>query len=439
MDLFDYNESLEQGRKSPLAYRMRPKTLEGFVGQQHILGEGMLLRRAIQADQLGSIILYGPPGTGKTTLAEIIAGSTRAHFRQLNAVTAGKKDIEKVIEDARVNRGLDGSKTILFIDEIHRFNKAQQDALLPAVEAGTVTLIGATTENPYFEVNKALLSRSLIFQLRALEKQDLLALIHRAMTDEENGLGGMNAEISEEAADFLAETAGGDARAVLNALELGVLTTPRGEDGKVHVDLAAAEQCIQKKALYYDKDGDSHYDLLSAFQKSIRGSDPDASIHYLARLIAGGDLESICRRLLVIASEDIGLAYPQAITIVKSCIDAALQVGFPEASINLSQAVLVLATAPKSNSAAAAIGAALSDIERRDVGTIPPHLRDSHYSGSKELGHGLTYLYPHDYPGHWVEQQYLPDALLGTRYYEPGENRTERAAAEYFKKIKGEG
>ena len=448
MDIFEYNEMLDRqspggaagpgARKSPLAYRMRPKTLDGFVGQEHILGEGMLLRRAIQADQLGAIILYGPPGTGKTTLAQIIAGSTRAHFRQLNAVTAGKKDIEKVIEDARMDRGLDGSKTILFIDEIHRFNKAQQDALLPAVEAGTVTLIGATTENPFFEVNKALLSRSRIFQLKALEKKDLLKLIDRAMKDQENGLGAMNARITEDAADFLAETAGGDARAALNALELGVLTTPRGADGTVTVDLQAAEQCIQKKALYYDKDGDSHYDLLSAFQKSIRGSDPDAAVHYLARLIAGGDLESICRRLLVIASEDIGLAYPNAITIVKSCVDAALQVGFPEASINLSQAVLVLATAPKSNSAVMAISQALSDVETRDVGSIPPHLRDSHYEGSKALGHGTDYKYPHAYPHHWVEQQYLPDALKDVRYYIPGDNRTERAAEEYMIKIKGD-
>ncbi len=438
MDLFEYNAQNELKKSSPLAYRMRPETLEDFVGQEHIVGKGTLLHRAIQADQLGSLIFYGPPGTGKTTLARIIAGTTKANFSQLNAVTAGKKDIENVIAQARTSMGMNGSRTILFIDEIHRFNKAQQDALLPAVEEGVVILIGATTENPYFEVNNALLSRSRIFQLQPLQKQHIVKLIRRAMTDKEKGLGKMDAQITDEAVDFLAELSGGDARTALNAVELGVLTTPMNAEGKIVLDLETAQQCIQKKAFRYDKDGDAHYDVLSAFQKSIRGSDPDAAIHYLARLIEGGDLKSICRRLLVIASEDIGLAYPSAITIVKSCVDAALQVGFPECSLNLAQAVLVLATAPKSNSAGNAIFKALEDIRTKEVGQIPPHLRDAHYSGSAKLGHGVDYLYPHDYPNHYVPQQYLPDELVGTHYYEPCDNKTERAIRDYLGRLKGE-
>ncbi len=429
MDLFEYNAQNELKKSSPLAYRMRPETLEDFVGQEHIVGKGTLLNRAIQADQLGSVIFYGPPGTGKTTLARIIANTTKANFSQLNAVTAGKKDIENVISQARTNMGLNGSRTILFIDEIHRFNKAQQDALLPAVEEGIVILIGATTENPYFEVNNALLSRSRIFQLQPLQKEHIKKLIRRAMTDPVKGLGNIEAEITEEAIDFLAELSGGDARTALNAVELGVTTTPMNSEGRIILDLETAQQCIQKKAFRYDKDGDAHYDVLSAFQKSIRGSDPDAAIHYLARLIEGGDLKSICRRLLVIASEDIGLAYPNAITIVKSCVDAALQVGFPECSLNLAQAVLVLATAPKSNSAGTAIFKALEDIRTKEVGQIPPSMRDAHYSGSAKLGHGVDYKYPHDYPNHYVPQQYLPDELVGTRYYEP---------CDYLGRLKGE-
>ena len=438
MDLFEYNAQNELKKSSPLAYRMRPETLEDFVGQEHIVGKGTLLHRAIQADQLGSVIFYGPPGTGKTTLARIIANTTKANFSQLNAVTAGKKDIENVIAQARTNMGLNSSRTILFIDEIHRFNKAQQDALLPAVEEGIVILIGATTENPYFEVNNALLSRSRIFQLQPLQKEHIKKLIRRAMTDPVKGLGNIEAEITEEAIDFLAELSGGDARTALNAVELGVTTTPMNSDGKIILDLETAQQCIQKKAFRYDKDGDAHYDVLSAFQKSIRGSDPDAAIHYLARLIEGGDLKSICRRLLVIASEDIGLAYPNAITIVKSCVDAALQVGFPECSLNLAQAVLVLATAPKSNSAGTAIFKALEDIRTKEVGQIPPSMRDAHYSGSAKLGHGVDYKYPHDYPNHYVPQQYLPDELVGTRYYEPCDNKTERAIRDYLGRLKGE-
>ena len=425
----------QDAKREPLAFRMRPKTLEDFVGQESILGDGKLLRRAIQADQIGSIILYGPPGTGKTTLAYIIANTTKSNFRQMNAVSAGKKDIENVIKEAETSLG-SGVKTILFIDEIHRFNKAQQDALLPAVERGVVTLIGATTENPYFEVNKALLSRSRIFQLQRLSKENIIRLMDRAIKDEENGLGGINLEVTDEAKNFLAEMAGGDARTALNALELAALTTRPNEKSVIVVTLSVAEECIQKKALYYDKDGDAHYDLLSAFQKSIRGSDADAAIHYLARLISGGDLESICRRLLVIASEDIGLAYPMGIVVAKACVDAALQVGFPEARIPLAQAVITLATAPKSNSAVTAINMAMKDISSTDVGVVPPHLRDRHYSGAAKLGNATGYVYPHDFPNHWVQQQYLPDALKGRKYYIPGENKTEKAAEKYWEEIK---
>lgn len=415
---------------------MRPKTLEDFVGQEEILGEGKLLRRAIEADRAGSIILYGPPGTGKTTLAYIIANMTKSEFRKMNAVSAGKKDVESVVKEAKETAATSGTKTILFIDEIHRFNEIQQDALLPAVEEGIITLIGATTENPYFEVNKALLSRSRIFQLKRLSKENIKYLLFKAVHDEKDGLGMLNVELDEDAADFLAEISGGDARTALNALELGAVTTPIDENGFIHITLAVAEECIQRKALYHDKDGDSHYDLLSAFQKSIRGSDPDAAIHYLARLIAGGDLESICRRLLVIASEDVGLAYPLGIVVTKACVDAALQTGLPEARINLAQATLTLANAPKSNSAVNAINDALSDIERMDVGVIPPHLRDGHYAGSAKLGNAIGYKYPHDFPRHWVKQEYMPKKLSGKKYYVPGDNRTEKSAEEYWKNIK---
>ena len=438
MDLFDFSSREALSKQSPLAYRMRPSTLEEFVGQRDIVGQGTLLERAIRADRLGSLLFYGPPGTGKTTLAHIIAGTTESEYRELNAVTAGKKDIEQVIEEARQELALSGRRTILFIDEIHRFNKAQQDALLPAVEKGLVTLIGATTENPYFEVNKALLSRSRIFQLKPLSKENIRILIDRAVKDEKRGLGLMNVRITEEAADFLADMAGGDARSALNALELGAATTLPNESGEIVIDLETAQQCIQKRAFRFDKDGDEHYDYLSAFQKSIRGSDPNAAIYYLGCLIEGGDLESICRRLLVIASEDIGLAYPNAIVIVKACTDAAREVGFPEASLNLAQAVLVLATAPKSNSAATAIGEALADIESGKTGEMPAHLKDAHYAGSAKLGNGVGYVYPHNYPNHYAPQQYLPDALKDRVYYHPGDNKTEQAGEVYWKKIKGQ-
>ena len=436
MDLFEFNRTTMHKNESPLAYRMRPETLEDFVGQEEIVGKGTLLYRAIKADKLGSVIFYGPPGTGKTTLARIIAGTTHARFQQLNAVTAGKKDIEAVTQQAKTDMGMTGARTILFIDEIHRFNKAQQDALLPAVEEGVVILIGATTENPYFEVNNALLSRSRIFQLKPLTPRHIRLILERAVTDKEKGMGNLNGVLTEEASEFLARTADGDARTALNALELGLLTTEPDKEGRIVIDLDVAQQCIQKKAYRYDKDGDSHYDLLSCFQKAIRGSDPDASVHYLARLLEGGDLKSICRRLVVIACEDIGLAYPQGITIVKSCVDAAVQVGLPEAGIILSQAALVLATAPKSNSASSAVFKALEDVRTRELGQLPAHLRDSHYQGAAKLGHGTGYRYPHDYPYHYVEQQYMPDALVGTVYYEPGENKNERAIRKYMEDVK---
>ncbi len=436
MDLFEYNRNTILKNESPLAYRMRPETLEDFVGQEEIVGKGTLLYRAIKADKLGSVIFYGPPGTGKTTLARIIAGTTHARFQQMNAVTAGKKDIEAVIGQAKTDMGMTGARTILFIDEIHRFNKAQQDALLPAVEEGVVILIGATTENPYFEVNNALLSRSRIFQLKPLTPDHIKRILERAVTDGEKGMGYLNGVLTEEAAEFLARTADGDARTALNALELGLLTTEPDGEGRIVIDLDVAQQCIQKKAYRYDKDGDAHYDLLSCFQKAIRGSDPDASLHYLARLLEGGDLKSICRRLLVIACEDIGLAYPQGITIVKSCVDSAVQVGLPEASLILSQAVLVLATAPKSNSSSSAIMKAMEDVRTKELGSLPAHLRDAHYKGAAKLGHGEGYRYPHDYPYHYVEQQYMPDALLGTVYYEPAENKNERAIRKYMEDVK---
>lgn len=436
MDLFEYNAREQLKKSSPLAYRMRPETLEEFVGQKEIIGPGTLLYRAVKTDRLGSVIFYGPPGTGKTTLARIIANMTQARFCQLNAVTAGKKDIEEVIAEARTGLGTDGRRTILFIDEIHRFNRAQQDALLPAVEEGLVTLIGATTENPYFEVNAALLSRSVIFQLRPLEPKDIRLLIDRALKDREKGMGYLEAEVTEEAADFLAQMADGDARTALNALELGLLSTVPDADGKIVLDLEGARACIQKKAFVFDKNGDSHYDLLSALQKSIRGSDPDAAVYYLACLLEGGDLKAICRRLLVIASEDVGLAYPNAIAIVKSCTDAALQTGLPEARICLAQAALLLASAPKSNSAIKAVDKALADVRTRARGNVPAHLRDSHYSGAAKLGHGLDYRYPHDYPNHYVKQQYLPDNLAGTVYYEPGDNKNERALRNYLEELR---
>ena len=438
MDLFEYNRSLQGGKEAPLAARMRPTSLEEFVGQAHIVGKGKLLYRAIQSDRLSSVIFYGPPGTGKTTLAKIIANTTKGAFRQLNATTAGVKDIKDTVADAKADLGMYGRRTILFIDEIHRFNKSQQDALLPHVEDGTVILIGATTENPYFEVNKALVSRSIIFELHPLEEKDIRALLKRALTDVERGMGVYHAEMDEDALAFLANTANGDARVALNALELAVLTT-EPEGGRLHITLEIAEDCIQKRALNYDKDGDNHYDTISAFIKSMRGSDPDAALYYLAKMIyAGEDPRFIARRVVICASEDVGNADPHALQVAVAAMEAVNFVGMPEGQIPLAQAVSYIACAPKSNAAYMGLEKALSDVRTKRIKTVPPHLKDAHYSGSQELGHGIGYKYAHDYPGHYVKQQYLPDELVGTVYYEPTENGVERRIGEYLRRLRGE-
>lgn len=438
MDLFEYNRSLQGGKDAPLAARMRPKVLEEFVGQEHIVGKGKLLYRAIKSDRLSSVIFYGPPGTGKTTLAKIIANTTKSKFRQINATTAGIKDIKDTVEDARADLGMYGTKTILFIDEIHRFNKGQQDALLPHVEDGTLILIGATTENPYFEVNKALVSRSIVFELRQLEEKDIRLLLQRALKDEKNGMGAYHAEMDEDALGFLANTANGDARTALNALELAVLTTEAGADGRVHITLEEAQECIQKRALNYDKDGDNHYDTISAFIKSMRGSDPDAALYYLAKMIyAGEDPKFIARRVVICASEDVGNADPRALQVAVAAMQAVHFVGMPEGRIPLAQAVSYVACAPKSNAAYLGIDKALSDVRNIRIRTVPPHLKDAHYSGAKELEHGIGYQYAHDFPNHYVEQQYLPDELMGTVYYEPTENGLERRIKEHLRRLKG--
>lgn len=437
MDLFEYMREQNKEKESPLASRMRPKTLEEVVGQSHIIGKDKLLYRAIVADKLSSIILYGPPGTGKTTLAKVIAGTTSAHFVPLNATTSGKKDMEEVVTEAKKNFGAYGKKTILFVDEIHRFNKAQQDYLLPFVEDGTVVLIGATTENPFFEVNKALLSRSNIFRLEPLTKEDLKTLILRAVTDEEKGMGAYGAKITKEALEFLADAAGGDARNALNAVELAVLTTQKNEDGILLLDLAVMEECIQRRALKYDKDGDNHYDTVSAFIKSMRGSDPDAAVYYLARMLeAGESIEFIARRIMISACEDVGLADSNAINVAVSCANAVERIGMPEAQIILAHAVLYIATAPKSNTACMAIQNAMEAVKKKPLGQVPPHLRDAHYSGSKELGH-TGYLYPHVFENHYVKQQYLPDALLGEQFYFPTEQGAEKEKKEWLEYLKG--
>ncbi|MCI6887934.1 MAG: AAA family ATPase [Lachnospiraceae bacterium] len=428
MDLFEYMRSATQEKESPLASRMRPTTLDEVVGQRHIIGKDKLLYRAIQADQLGSIIFYGPPGTGKTTLAKVIANTTSANFRQINATVAGKKDMEEVVNEAKDALGMYGKRTILFVDEIHRFNKSQQDYLLPYVEDGTLILIGATTENPYFEVNGALLSRSRIFELKSLEKEDVKELILRAVRDEAKGMGSYHAVIDEDAADFLADVAGGDARAALNAVELGILTTDRDPaDGKIHITLEVAQECIQKRAVRYDKDGDNHYDTISAFIKSMRGSDPDAAVYYLARMLyAGEDIKFIARRIMICAAEDVGNADPQALTVAVSAAQAVERIGMPEAQIILSQAVTYVATAPKSNSAVCAISEAMDAVKNQRSMPVPVHLQDAHYRGSAKLGHGVGYRYAHDYPNHYVEQQYLPDGMEGQTFYHPSDSGYEK-------------
>ena len=436
MDLFDYMRDMDKEKESPLASRLRPQSLDEVVGQEHIVGKDKLLYRAIKADKLGSVIFYGPPGTGKTTLAKVIANTTSAVFTQINATSAGKKDMEEVIQKAKDNAGMYGRKTILFVDEIHRFNKGQQDYLLPFVEDGTIILIGATTENPYFEVNSALVSRSILFELKPLSDDNIKTLLLRAVNDCNKGMGTYKAEIDNDALDFLADVSGGDARLALNAVELAVLTTPRSDDGIIHITLGVASECIQKRVVRYDKNGDNHYDVVSAFIKSMRGSDPDAAIYYLARMLyAGEDVRFIARRIMICAAEDVSNADPQALVVAVSAAQAVERVGMPESQIILAQAVSYVASAPKSNSAVNAIGKAMEIVKNEKAGAVPPHLMDSHYKGAKELGHGIGYKYAHNYPKHYVKQQYLPDNIEGMRFYIPSDNGYERNIQEYFRYI----
>ena len=424
-------------RESPLASRMRPTTLDEVVGQKHIIGKDKLLYRAIKADKLGSVIFYGPPGTGKTTLAKVIANTTKADFRQINATVAGKKDMEEVVNSAKDTLGMYSRRSILFVDEIHRFNKSQQDYLLPFVEDGTLILIGATTENPYFEVNGALLSRSRIFELKALEKEDIKELIRRAVYDPERGMGTYDAQIRDDAVEFLADMAQGDARAALNAVELGILTTDRHSDGKIHIDLNVAQECIQKRAVRYDKDGDNHYDTISAFIKSMRGSDPDAAVYYLARMLyAGEDIKFIARRIMIHAAEDVGMADPQALVVAAGAAQAVERVGMPEAQIILAQAVIYVATAPKSNSVVTAIGEAMEAVKSEKIMPVPVHLQDKHYKGAEKLGHGAGYQYPHDFPSHYVKQQYLPDNLAERVFYHMSDQGYEKNIREFMDFLK---
>lgn len=439
MDLFDYMRKNTMEQEAPLASRLRPRNLEEVVGQRHIIGKDKLLYRAIKADKIRSILFYGPPGTGKTTLAKVIANTTSSIFTQINATSSGKKDMEAVVEEAKNNQGMYGKKTILFIDEIHRFNKSQQDYLLPFVEDGTVVLIGATTENPFFEVNPALLSRSIIFELKSLEKEDIKILLQRAVSDEERGLGAYRAILHEDALDFLSDIANGDARSALNAIELGVLTTERSEDGLIHITLSVASECIQKRVVRYDKNGDNHYDTISAFIKSMRGSDPDAAIYYLARMLyAGEEVAFVARRIMICASEDVGNADPNALVVATSAALAVERLGMPEAQIVLAQAVAYVASAPKSNSAVHAIGAAMELVGKQKTSTIPTHLMDAHYKSAGKLGHGIGYKYAHNYKNNYVKQQYLPDELKGQVFYVPSDNGYEKEIKEHFKRIKEE-
>ena len=436
MDLFDYMRETSMDRESPLASRLRPSTLDEIVGQQHIIGKDKLLYRAIKADKISSVIFYGPPGTGKTTIAKVIANTTSAEFKQINATSAGKKDMEQVIETAKSNLGMYGRKTILFVDEIHRFNKGQQDYLLPFVEDGTIILIGATTENPYFEVNSALISRSSIFELKPLSKEDIKKLLERAVYDVEKGMGSYGAVIDEEALDFLADVAGGDARSALNAVELGILTTERSTDDKIHITIDVAAECIQKRVMNYDKTGDNHYDTISAFIKSMRGSDPDAAVYYLAKMLyAGEDIKFIARRIMICAAEDVGNADPMALTVAVSASQAIERIGMPEAQIILSQAAIYVATAPKSNSAVNAIFEAMDNVKKMKT-TVPSYLQDAHYGGAANMGRGIGYKYAHDYPNHYVEQQYLPDEIKDEKFYHPSDNGHEKDIKEWMNFLK---
>lgn len=438
MDIFEFMANKNKDKEAPLAARMRPSTLDEVVGQQHIIGKDKLLYRAIKADKLSSIIFYGPPGTGKTTLAKVIANTTSAEFKQINATIAGKKDMEEVVTKAKELLGMYAKKTILFIDEIHRFNKSQQDYLLPHVEDGTIILIGATTENPYFEVNGALISRSVVFELKPLELEDIKSLIKRAVYDKDKGMGSYDAAIDEDALDFLADFSDGDARQALNAVELGIMTTDRDAlDGKIHITLEVARECIQKRTARYDKNGDNHYDIISAFIKSMRGSDPDAAVYYLSRMLYGGEsVTFVARRIMIHAAEDVGLADPRALEVAVAASLAAERIGMPEAQIILAEAAMYVATAPKSNSVVNAISEGMAEVSRSGDLSIPNHLRDAHYKGAKELGRGTGYLYPHIYENNYVNQQYMPDELKDRKFYKPSDNGYEKDIQEYFKRIR---
>lgn len=439
LNIFDYMRNTNMEKEAPLAARMRPRTLDEVLGQEHIVGRNRLLYRAIRSDKISSVIFYGPPGTGKTTLAKVIAGSTSAEFTQINATSAGKKDMEAVVEKAGETRGMYGRRTILFIDEIHRFNKAQQDYLLPFVEDGTVVLIGATTENPYFEVNGALLSRSIIFELKPIPMEAIRELIKKAVYDEDRGMGAYNAVIDEEALDFLADVSGGDARHALNAVELAVMSTERSGDGRIHITLEVAQECIQRKAVRYDKSGDNHYDTISAFIKSMRGSDPDAAVYYLARMLhAGEEAAFIARRIMICAAEDVGNADPQALVVAVNASLAVERIGMPEAQIILSQAAAYVACAPKSNAGCEAVFLAMQEVEKSGNLPIPPHLQDAHYKGAAKLGRGTGYKYAHEYPNHYVRQQYLPYELSGKEFYRPTGNGYEAKIREHMSRIKRE-
>ncbi|MDP4094294.1 MAG: replication-associated recombination protein A [Bacillota bacterium] len=424
-------------KKEPLAYRMCPRTLEEFFGQEEITGRGKLLYRMIKADRISSIILYGPPGTGKTSLARIIAAATKSNFEKLNAVTAGVSDIKRIVSETQNSLLNTQGRTVLFIDEIHRFNKAQQDALLPFVENGTIVLIGATTENPFFEVNKALISRSTVFMLKPLKVPDIQRILENAVVNKERGLGNHKLEVDPDAIEYLANVCGGDARIALNALEIAVLTSELDSEGKVHIDLATVEECVQKKALAFDKSGENHYDNISAFIKSMRGSDPDAAVFYLARaLYAGEDIEFLARRIIICASEDVGMANPVALQVAVAAAEAVKMIGIPEARIILSQAAVMVATSPKSNASYMAINTALNDVETKRTGEVPMHLRNAVTKGMKNLGYGEGYKYAHDYAGNYVKQEFLPIEMKGTIYYNPTSNGYEAKLKEWLERIR---
>lgn len=437
MDLFEYQSQRILKKEAPLANRLRPKSLEDFIGQEHIVGKDTLLYRTIKADKISSLILYGPSGTGKTTLAKIISNTTKGIFLQINATTSGVKDIKELVDKAKSNLALNAKKTILFVDEIHRFNKSQQDTLLPYVEDGTIILIGATTENPYFEVNRALISRSIIFKLEPLSIDNIKKIIKKAIEDKENGLGHFNIKIDEDALDFISSICNGDARVALNAIELAGLTTEKSSDNIIYINMQIAEQCIQKRSINYDKNGDNHYDTISAFIKSMRGSDPNASVYYLAKMLyAGEDPKFIARRIIICASEDVGNADLRALQVAVSAFQATEMIGMPECRIILSQAVCYVASAPKSNSSYMAINKAMNDVENIRIKQIPPYLKDTHYNGATNLGNGIGYKYAHNYEKNYVKQQYLPDEIKNNIYYEPSNNGYEKNIKKWLEFLK---